>query len=79
MVLVTTCSSCTTVGSNMIVGMDVTNSGTMAHDLKLKGLTGTKMLLPGRRETVSVGVIGEVGDLGQDLVVHELGQVLVAC
>ena len=39
--------------------LDVTNSGTMAHDLKLKGLTGTKMLLPGRRETVSVGVIGE--------------------
>ena len=35
----------------------VTNSGAMAHDLKINGTSGTKMLQPGQNEVVEVGVI----------------------
>lgn len=35
----------------------VTNAGTMPHDLKLDGETGTAMLDPGQSETVSLGMI----------------------
>src|SRR5690606_7808329 len=37
----------------------VTNAGTMPHDLKLNGETGTEMLDAGESETVSLGVITE--------------------
>lgn len=37
------------------VELIVTNNGTMDHDLKVDGKTGTKMLKPGATETVTVG------------------------
>ena len=37
------------------VELIVTNNGTMDHDLKVDGETGTKMLKPGESETVTVG------------------------
>lgn len=37
----------------------VTNAGTMPHDLKLDGETGTAMLDPGQSETVSLGMVEE--------------------
>ena len=37
------------------VQLIVTNHGTMPHDLKVDGATGTKMLDPGATETVTVG------------------------
>lgn len=39
--------------------LEVTNAGTMPHDLKLLGETGTKMLEPGDSETVELGAIEE--------------------
>ncbi len=38
------------------VRLTVTNRGTMIHDLKLNGATGTAMLPPGASETVDLGV-----------------------
>ena len=40
-------------GQELIV--EVTNAGTMAHDLKADGTTGTEMLEPGASATVSLG------------------------
>ncbi len=40
-------------GQELIV--EVTNAGTMAHDLKVGGQTGTEMLEPGASATVSLG------------------------
>ncbi len=37
------------------VVLEVTNEGAMAHDIKVEGTTGTKMLDPGASETVSIG------------------------
>jgi nitrite reductase (NO-forming) len=37
--------------------LEVTNAGTMAHDLKLNGTIGTRLLQPGRSQVVSVGVV----------------------
>lgn len=42
-------------GSELVV--NVTNEGTMPHDLKLDGMTGTELLDPGATETVSLGLI----------------------
>jgi nitrite reductase (NO-forming) len=44
-------------GTEVVV--EVTNNGTMAHDLKLQGETGTALLDPGASEEVSLGVIDE--------------------
>lgn len=44
-----------TAGTELIV--KVTNTGAVAHDLKLDGTTGTRMLEPGESEEVSLGVI----------------------
>jgi nitrite reductase (NO-forming) len=46
-------------GTELIV--KVTNKGTMAHDLKLDGSTGTELLDPGTTEEVSLGVMDESG------------------
>ena len=45
------------VAPGTMLTLIVTNSGAMAHDLKINGTTGTKMLQPGRSEVVEVGVI----------------------
>ena len=37
--------------------LNVKNFGTMAHDLKVNGTTGTKVLQPGRSEVMSVGTV----------------------
>ena len=42
--------------------LTVTNDGKMAHDLKLGGTTGTKMLAPGTSETVKVGSLDATTD-----------------
>lgn len=39
------------------VRLVVTNAGTMIHDLKLNGVTGTAMLPPGASETVDLGAV----------------------
>lgn len=39
------------------ITLHVTNEGTMAHDLKLGGMSGTAMLAPGESETITVGPI----------------------
>ena len=44
-------------GAELVV--NVTNAGTMAHDLKLGGTDGTELLDPGASEQVSLGVIDE--------------------
>ncbi len=44
-------------GTELVV--KVTNKGAMAHDLKLRGETGTALLDPGASEEVSLGVIEE--------------------
>ena len=44
-------------GSEVIV--NVTNTGAMAHDLKLGGETGTEMIQPGASATASLGVVSE--------------------
>jgi nitrite reductase (NO-forming) len=44
-------------GSEVIV--HVTNVGTMAHDLKLGGVTGVNLINPGDSATASLGVVGE--------------------
>lgn len=44
-------------GTEVIV--EVTNAGTMQHDLKLDGTTGTEMIEPGGQATASLGVVGE--------------------
>ena len=43
--------------------LNVTNGGTMAHDLKLNGETGTKMLDPDATETVDLGVMDADGSV----------------
>ncbi len=45
------------VESGQKLTLTVKNAGTMAHDLKLAGTTGTKLLQPGESETVTVGPI----------------------
>lgn len=42
--------------------LKVTNDGTMDHDLKLDGKTGTKMLKPGESETVTLGPISTTSE-----------------
>lgn len=42
--------------------VNVTNDGTMPHDLKLGGEMGTAMLDPGQSETVSLGTIDETAE-----------------
>lgn len=42
--------------------LEVTNNGAMAHDLKLAGELGTKLLGPGESETVQLGVISETSE-----------------
>lgn len=62
-------------GTELIV--TVTNEGTMAHDLKLDGSTGTGMLDPGATEEVSLGVMGESGQAWCTVPGHkEAGMVL---
>jgi nitrite reductase (NO-forming) len=47
-----------TVDPGTDLTLKVTNSGTMSHDLKLKGgATGTKLLDPGATQTVDYGVV----------------------
>ena len=41
------------------VTLEVTNDGTMPHDIALMGETGTALLDPGESETVNIGVIQE--------------------
>jgi nitrite reductase (NO-forming) len=44
-----------TVPAGQQITLRVRNGGTMAHDLKVAGLTGTDMLGPGEDQTVTVG------------------------
>lgn len=46
-----------TVEPGRPVRLAVTNDGMMVHDLKVGGVTGTRMLAPGASETVDLGVI----------------------
>jgi len=41
------------------ITLHVTNEGTMPHDLKVAGTTGTRMLLPGKDETIVIGPFEE--------------------
>lgn len=62
-------------GTELVV--KVTNKGTMAHDLKLDGSTGTEMLDPGTTEEVSLGVMDESGQAWCTVPGHkEAGMVL---
>lgn len=46
-----------TVAPGTDLTLTVRNAGSMNHDLKLDGRTGTKMLAPGERQTVDLGKI----------------------
>jgi nitrite reductase (NO-forming) len=62
-------------GTELVV--EVTNNGTMAHDLRLDGETGTAMLSPGDSEEVSLGVIDEASQAWCTVPGHkEAGMVL---
>ncbi len=47
------------VPSGQRITFNVTNTGTMAHDLKVLGSVGTDLLAPGESATVTVGPFGE--------------------
>lgn len=62
-------------GTEVIV--NVTNTGQLAHDLKLNGTTGTEMLPPGGRATASLGVVSRAAQAWCTVPGHkEAGMVL---
>lgn len=43
------------VPAGVAITLEVTNTGAMAHDLKVDGTTGTELLAPGDSQTVTIG------------------------
>ncbi len=59
------------------VVLNVTNGGQLAHDLRLNGSIGTRMLAPGESETANLGVIDSSGQAWCTVPGHkEAGMVL---